>query len=310
MKTQKQGFTVVELIIVIIVIAILATISYVSYNLVVRRANDSSAEASAKQAKELLDIKMLKNSEYPTDLATVGFSDSGSTKYEYTYSNSDNPKSYCVTVSVSGSSYYSSSTSDGPVKGLCPGHVGNAPSVPPVVLGIQHSVYGSSSPGTATLETESATTKVAASLYRRTSATDGWRVVGGRIYIPASAVSSLPNKVTMFWFYDTYSARANLATRVPVESKEISIKAGWNEVYWNTPYAINVGSSQRAWVGYTFGNNQYIKVDPVQLTIEASDGSPIKFADKGELRSDYLVGTTNGESGNTYGLDIIFDEGV
>jgi hypothetical protein len=53
----------------------------------------------------------------------------------------------------------------------------------------------------------------------------------------------------------------------------------------------------------------YLKATSAPLVIEALDGSPIKFADKEEWRSDWLVGSQTGESDNTYGIDIIFDEG-
>lgn len=302
---REKGFTIVELLIVIVVIAILAAISIVSYTMITRQANNAAAESSAIQSGKKLALYAVEEGSYPSDLASLGFTNSASTTYEYSYDNQTDPKTFCVTVTVSGSSYYISSSSQKPIEGICDGHLGNnaSPASP------RHSVYGATSLGAMTVEAEGAPVTVAASFYRRTAVTDGWRVVGGRLYVPEAALSSLPTTVTMFWFYDSYSAPSNLASRVPVESKTITLHAGWNEVYWDAPYSIAVGSSQRAWVGYTFGTTMYLKATSAPLVIEALDGSPIKFADKEEWRSDWLVGSQTGESDNTYGIDIIFDEG-
>ncbi len=46
-KSNNQGFTIVELLIVVVVIAILAAITIVSYNGITGRANNSSAKSAA-----------------------------------------------------------------------------------------------------------------------------------------------------------------------------------------------------------------------------------------------------------------------
>ena len=45
---NKQGFTIVELLIVIVVIAILAAITIVSYNGITNSANDSSVKSDLR----------------------------------------------------------------------------------------------------------------------------------------------------------------------------------------------------------------------------------------------------------------------
>ena len=52
MKTSKQGFTIVELLIVIVVIAILAAITIVAYNGIQNRAKASSAQELAAQIQK------------------------------------------------------------------------------------------------------------------------------------------------------------------------------------------------------------------------------------------------------------------
>lgn len=178
----------------------------------------------------------------------------------------------------------------------------------------KHSIYSSSNPGASAIDNEPQIIKVASSFYRLTSTTDGWRVIGGRLYVDPSLLSSLPATATVFVFYAPFGEQSSLSTRVFSESKTINLAAGWNEFYWTSPYAIAVGGSERAWIGYTFGTTQYLKQSsPSNSPIAASDGSPIKFADAfeaGVARSAYVSGSTDGGSANTYCIDVIFDEGA
>ena len=55
-KTNSQGFTIVELLIVIVVIAILAAITIVSYNGITNRANTSAAAAAASTVQKKAEV--------------------------------------------------------------------------------------------------------------------------------------------------------------------------------------------------------------------------------------------------------------
>ena len=54
--TQKQGFTIVELLIVVVVIAILAAVTTVAYTRIQNRARTSAAQTSAAQYAKKLAI--------------------------------------------------------------------------------------------------------------------------------------------------------------------------------------------------------------------------------------------------------------
>jgi prepilin-type N-terminal cleavage/methylation domain-containing protein len=135
LRQADHGFTIVELLIVVVVIAILAAITIVAYNGITQRANDAAVQSGAEQAgKKVSTYAITNNDLYPSDLATVGITNSGTTTYQYSVNNSTNPAGYCVTVSSGNNSYYVGSnyaytgSSSGtinqfnPASGACPGH--------------------------------------------------------------------------------------------------------------------------------------------------------------------------------------------
>ena len=63
---KKQGFTIVELLIVIVVIAILAVITIVAYNGIQARAHTSSAKTAASSLRKKLEAYAAFNNAYPT----------------------------------------------------------------------------------------------------------------------------------------------------------------------------------------------------------------------------------------------------
>lgn len=62
---KKQGFTIVELMIVIVVIAILAAISIVAYTGVQRRAQISVAQSDLRSLGQAIQIYQVENGQYP-----------------------------------------------------------------------------------------------------------------------------------------------------------------------------------------------------------------------------------------------------
>jgi prepilin-type N-terminal cleavage/methylation domain-containing protein len=121
MNHYRRAFTIVELLIVIVVIAILAAISIVAYNGIQNRARASAASSALSQAAKKIALYQVDNSTYPTtgNLAAAGVSNTSSTYYQYSSTGS----TYCLTASVSGTSYNISNTNQVPQAGACSGQV-------------------------------------------------------------------------------------------------------------------------------------------------------------------------------------------
>lgn len=177
----------------------------------------------------------------------------------------------------------------------------------------QHSIYAGAALDAA-VNTEGSNIKVAASFYRLNSPTntDGWRVIGGRVFIPAGASGSLPATVTIR-LHSTPGTQLDLAASTPLREATAAVADGWVEALFATPYAPATGATERVWIEYDFGTNQFISVvgSPPAIIV-ASDGSPLKFADVAESgfgRSRWLSNASNGQSDNPYGVDSLWDEG-
>lgn len=121
-KQTQRGFTIVELLVVIVVIAILAAITIVAYNGIQNRAKQSAAQAAAKQAATKIQLYAVQNADqFPVDAETAGLSTAGSV-YQWRVNNTSLPRTYCVTVTTQGLSYFVSQENPTPAAGACPGH--------------------------------------------------------------------------------------------------------------------------------------------------------------------------------------------
>lgn len=63
---KKQGFTLVELVVVIVVIGILATVTYVAYNTVTGRAKNNTLKSDITNNIEVLDLYRIAYGSYPS----------------------------------------------------------------------------------------------------------------------------------------------------------------------------------------------------------------------------------------------------
>lgn len=124
-STKRNGFTIVELLIVIAVIAILATIATVVYNGVRVRASTSALVSDVRNAAVQSEYYKSANSSYPSNGSQpnngTGFKITNGTTYAYSPVGSTG---YCFTgyrddLTVS---YYISDTTPTPTLGACSGH--------------------------------------------------------------------------------------------------------------------------------------------------------------------------------------------
>jgi prepilin-type N-terminal cleavage/methylation domain-containing protein len=121
---KKQGFTIVELLIVIVVIAILATVTIVAFSGIQNRAKQSALQSNlSQQAKRLAVWKLQNNDTYPASLAaaqTEGMLVNTSDVEYVNYIPATNLMSYCVTAQrTDGTRFSISSGSGAPVSGEC-----------------------------------------------------------------------------------------------------------------------------------------------------------------------------------------------
>lgn len=128
MVTQnKNGFTIVELLIVIVVIGILATIAIVSYNGISKKAILSSLQSDLRNGSKILqnDKTLSSGESYPDTLASAnggkGIKGANGATYQYHVNNALNTKKYCLTGTISDISYFVDQT--GVISsGACAGH--------------------------------------------------------------------------------------------------------------------------------------------------------------------------------------------
>lgn len=122
-RIKGAGFTIVELLIVVVVIAILAAITIVAYNGVQNRAKSSAAQSAAQQASKKIQAFSISNSDnYPASLDVASVKSSDTTTFQYRVNNSSSPKSYCVTATTGGVSFFVSEAQQNPTPGVCSGH--------------------------------------------------------------------------------------------------------------------------------------------------------------------------------------------
>lgn len=123
-STKRDGFTIVELLIVIVVIGILAAITIVAFNGVQNRAKTAAVQSSVSQAsKKILAYAALNSDQYPATLADADIKDGANgVTYQYTSDNSVSPRKFAVTATSGALSYYSSDKNNGVQEGIAPGH--------------------------------------------------------------------------------------------------------------------------------------------------------------------------------------------
>jgi general secretion pathway protein G len=138
-KCSKDGFTVVELLIVIVVIAILAAVSAVAFSNVQNRAIDSSLKQSLAQVIKRVEADKVIRGNYADSLQELkGSTNSNNEDMNYQYTPLDT--GYCVSVTMKGRAMYASSSDSTPTQGVCDGH--DQPASGPIVDPVVHTQTG------------------------------------------------------------------------------------------------------------------------------------------------------------------------
>ena len=126
LRGRRNGFTIVELLIVIVVIAVLAAITIVAYNGIQRRAAETLLVSDLTQASKTMEITKTSSGteSYPevtkSDGAAQGLKSSGGVTFQLT----SDKTSYCITGTTDYNVAPHMVTSDNrkPREGVCPGH--------------------------------------------------------------------------------------------------------------------------------------------------------------------------------------------
>ncbi|MDN5835366.1 MAG: prepilin-type N-terminal cleavage/methylation domain-containing protein [bacterium] len=95
MAKSKEGFTIVELLVVIVVIAILAAITLVSYNGIQRRAHNTVTTGAVSQWIKVLTASYLANGVVTVELPAGDNSFCLGTKEQYPYISEDLKEGQC-----------------------------------------------------------------------------------------------------------------------------------------------------------------------------------------------------------------------
>ena len=126
----KQGFTIVELLVVIVVIGILAAITIVSYTGLSSKANVSSLQSDLSSAKKQLALYYIDHSAYPDSIGNDNCPSPADSKYcikpssgnTFTYAPTaaSNPQSFSLFASKNGT-IYSISNNSSPISAYATG---------------------------------------------------------------------------------------------------------------------------------------------------------------------------------------------
>ena len=120
-RIHKDGFTIVELLVVIVIIAILAAVTTVAYQGVQNRAVRSSLSNTLSNTVKQLEADKVDRGSYAPSLSSItGSSASNNTGVEFEYTS--NGLEYCVTAKLNNVAMHSKSSERTPTNGVCEGH--------------------------------------------------------------------------------------------------------------------------------------------------------------------------------------------
>ena len=252
---SRQGFTIVELLIVIVVIAILASITIVSYNGITKRAKDSAIQSALSQATQKLELAKINDEGgvYPATMVAAGLGGlTNDSENTYSYGVSSDGRSFCMALNKGGRTYYITSAVLNPKTGICNGAVGvpgtgdvatDGSSTAPAV---NYSIFNTTPPGTGqTVYSDGGGSLKVGNRFYTTEAT-GIKVTGLRIYNPSSADSTfLSTNITAYAYTHNWTGTGISSTTTfaqsPVATKAFSgtrTAGTWTDILFDTPVAL------------------------------------------------------------------------
>jgi len=326
---SRQGFTIVELLIVVVVIAILASITIVSYNGITKNARNATLQNSLSQAVQKLELfRMGGDGIYPASLATgglEGFTNTADLTYSYTVS-SDN-KSFCLAASQSGRTYYITSEVMNPKTGTCNGAVGVAGTGDVATDGssiagsVNYTVFGSNAPAANQVESDGGGSLIVGNRFYTNEAA-GIKVMGLRVYNPTTNATPafLSAGITAYaythnWTGTTITSATTFA-QSPVATKTYSgtrTSGTWTEILFDTPITLAPKNTSSGPVDYITlavryaGGNYYVYTPTLnQFDSIESTARPNSFLTLHQNIGRGVNTLVTAETATYYGIDMIY----
>jgi len=335
----KQGFTIVELLIVVVVIAILASITIVSYNGVTKSAKNSAIQGILSQAVQKLELAKMNSATdtYPASLSDAGLDLVSSGDTLYTYAPSSDSKLFCLASSRSGRTYYITSTIQTPKPGICNASVGVAGTGDVATDGASsggtatapavatYSIFNGQTPSTTQLvySDGGGSLKIGDRFY--TTNTNGISIKGLRIYNPSAASGAdstfLSLNVTAYAYLNDWTG-SNITRDTTFGSSPVATQSysgtrtagSWTDIMFSTPFtlpkiSVASGTPDALTLAIQYaGGNHYVFVTPSpnNSAFMESTVQPGIYLAEGSGVGRGVNTLVNGSDNSYYGIDLIF----
>ena len=325
---KKQGFTIVELLIVVVVIAILAAITIVAYNGISKRAKDSAIQSTLSQGVKKLELAKVNESGglYPASMAAAGldsFVNNGDTIYSYGVSADS--KTFCLALSKAGRTYYITETVANPKTGICNGAVGVPGTGDVAVDGTSSSssftIFNTTAPGTGqtVYNDGGGSLKVGNRFY--TTENSGIKVTGLRIYNPSNADSTfLSLGITAYAYTNDWTGATiqspTTYSQSPLTTKVFSgtrIAGTWTDINFDTPITLPKvsnasGAADLLTLAVQFaGGNHYVFITGTdQYNNIQSTSRPGTYLSESPYVGRGAISVSSTAVEAFYGIDIIY----